>query len=61
MKVNVYGACDGVPVKAACGGISMDHLGNHVGSFACNLGHENALFAEFMGAILAIEHSSSYG
>ncbi|KAI5447197.1 hypothetical protein KIW84_014883 [Lathyrus oleraceus] len=59
--VNVYGACDGVPVKAACGGISRDHLGNHAGSFACNLGHENALFAKLMGVILAIEHSSSYG
>lgn len=55
MKVNVGGASGGVPVKVACGGIFRDHLRNHVGSFACNLGNVNALFTELMRVILAIE------
>ncbi|KAI5434662.1 hypothetical protein KIW84_021477 [Lathyrus oleraceus] len=48
MKVNLDGVFGGVPVMAAYGDIFKDHFENHVGSFACNLGNANALFAELM-------------
>ncbi|CAK8576871.1 unnamed protein product [Lathyrus sativus] len=57
IKVNIDGASGGDPINAACGGIFRDHFGNHIESFACNLGPVNSLFAELMGAILAIEHA----
>lgn len=36
-------------------------MGNHVGSFECNLGTVNVIFIELMGAILAIEHAYAHG
>lgn len=57
MKVNVDGASGGVPAKVSCGGMFRDHFGNHVGSFACNLCHENALFTKLMGTILKIDQA----
>lgn len=55
------GASDGDPIKAGCRGVFRKYLGNHVRSFACNLGTVNAIFAEFMGAVLAIEHAYAHG
>lgn len=56
MKVNMDRASCEVPVKAVYGGIFGGHFKNQVWRFVCNLSNVNALFAEFMGVILAIEH-----
>lgn len=55
------GASSGVPIKATYEPIFRDHLGDHVESFVFNLGIVNALFAELMREILAIEHAYTHG
>lgn len=46
-------------MKAACGGIFRDSKDDLWGSFVWDLGHENALYAELMGAIFDMEHARS--
>lgn len=57
IKINTDGALASVSDMAVCGGIFRDHLISHVGNFACFLGMTNAVFAELMGAILAMEQA----
>jgi len=40
---------------AACGGIFSNMNADHLGSFAVNIDNGNALKAELIGAILAVE------
>ncbi|MCI87487.1 hypothetical protein A2U01_0108770, partial [Trifolium medium] len=40
---------------AACGGLFRDHLADHVGSFAQNLGPGSILHAEITAIIIALE------
>lgn len=54
-KCNIDGAAKGLPGPAACGGIFRDHSAAVMGCFAANLGIANALHAELMAAIMAIE------
>lgn len=56
VKVNIDEACSGDPLRAACGDMFRNHPGEHLGSFACNLPPNNALFVEIMGEILAMEY-----
>lgn len=44
------------PPLTACGRIFRNHYGEHLINFACNMDKESVLFAEIMGAILAMEH-----
>lgn len=55
VKCNTDGAAKGSPGPSACGGIFRDYWASNLGCFAANLGISNALYAELMGAILAIE------
>ncbi|MCH85615.1 ribonuclease H protein, partial [Trifolium medium] len=55
IKGNTDGTALGSPGHAACGGILRNHLGQNLGCFAANIGVANALYAELMGVILAIE------
>ena len=55
IKLNIDGASGGSPIKVACGGMLRNHLGKHLGNFACNLPPINAFFVEITGAILAME------
>lgn len=59
-KVNMDGVVCGSPYNSARGGIFRDHKGDHLGSFSCNLGHDNALFSEIMVVILALELDASH-
>lgn len=59
VKVNTNDASCGTSVLAPCEDIFRDHDGNHLDNFACNLGSENALYAEIMGVILAMKHAST--
>jgi ribonuclease HI len=52
---NTDGASIGNPGPAACSGVFRNFKGELIGCFAQNLGVANALYAEFMGVILAIE------
>ncbi|GAU40289.1 hypothetical protein TSUD_362690 [Trifolium subterraneum] len=54
-KCNTDGAAISFPNNAACSGIFRNHRGQLTGCFAQNLGPVNALHAEVMGVILAIE------
>ncbi|CAJ2650982.1 unnamed protein product [Trifolium pratense] len=56
-KCNTDGASLGNPGIAACSGIFRNHRGEMVSCFSKHLGLANALFAEAMGVILAIEHA----
>ncbi|CAJ2663194.1 unnamed protein product [Trifolium pratense] len=56
-KCNTDGASLGNPGIAACTGIFRNHRGEMVSCFSKHLGLANALFAEAMGVILAIEHA----
>lgn len=55
IKCNTDGAVLGNPGQAACAGIFRNINGESLGWFAANLGISNALYAEIMGVILAIE------
>ncbi|XP_058761210.1 uncharacterized protein LOC131634556 [Vicia villosa] len=55
IKCNTDGAASGIPLRAACGGIFRDHVGNHKGSFSKFIDDGNSLVAELYGAILAVE------
>lgn len=61
IKVNSDGAAKGSPGPAACGGIFRDSNSAILGCFACNIGPQNSLFAELMGAIIAIEVAHKRG
>jgi ribonuclease HI len=56
-KCNTDGASIGNPGPAACSGIFRNFKGEFIGGFTQNLGIFNALYAEFMGVILAIEYA----
>ncbi|GAU23975.1 hypothetical protein TSUD_327760 [Trifolium subterraneum] len=47
------------PGRAACAGVFRNYKGEFIGGFTQNLGRANSLFAEIMGAILAIECASN--
>ncbi|MCH80775.1 ribonuclease H protein [Trifolium medium] len=55
LKCNTDGTSLGNPGQAACAGVFRNSHGEYMGSFAMNLGIANALYAEIMGVILAIE------
>jgi ribonuclease HI len=57
-KCNTDGSSLGNPRLAACAGVFRNHKGEFIGGFAQKLGRDNALFAEIMGVILAIECAS---
>ena len=57
VKVNIDEASVGNPIRAACGEMFRNHLGEHLDSFTCNFPTNNALFVEIMGAILAMEYA----
>ncbi|MCI26012.1 RNA-directed DNA polymerase (Reverse transcriptase), partial [Trifolium medium] len=46
---------------AACGGLFRDHLTDHVGSFAQNLGPGSILHAEITAIIIALELAAVHG
>ncbi|CAJ2645220.1 unnamed protein product [Trifolium pratense] len=54
-KCNTDGTSMGNPGPAACAGVFRNYKGEFLGCFAKNLGIANALFAEIMGVIIAIE------
>jgi ribonuclease HI len=54
-KCNTDGTSLGNPGQAACAGIFRNHKGEHIGCFAQNIGVANALYAEIMGVIIAVE------
>ncbi|MCI38443.1 hypothetical protein A2U01_0059671, partial [Trifolium medium] len=51
-KVNTDGSVVGN--SATCGGIFRDHMADHVGSFAMNIGLGFVLYAEIFAIILAL-------
>jgi len=55
VKCNTDGASIGNPGVAACAGIFRNRHVESKGCFAANIGIANALYAELMGVILAIE------
>jgi ribonuclease HI len=55
IKCNSDGASAGNPGNSSCGGIFRNSEANFCGAFAYNLGIQSSLYAEIMGAILAIE------
>jgi hypothetical protein len=55
VKCNTDGTSVGNPGIAACAGIFRNNLGANLGCFAHYIGVANALYAEIMGIILAIE------
>lgn len=55
MKCNTDGTTLETPGLEACAGIFRNNHGENMGCFANNLGVCNALFAEFMAVILAVE------
>lgn len=59
IKVNTDGTSTGSPGFTACAGILKDSRGEYIGSFSAYLGIQNSLYAEIMGAILAIELAQS--
>ncbi|MCI20530.1 ribonuclease H protein, partial [Trifolium medium] len=61
VKCNIDGAAKGYPGLAACAGLFRDNSGDFIGGFAKNLGLASSLFAELMGAILAIEIAQNKG
>jgi len=58
VKCNTDGASQGNLGVATCAGIFRNSHGESRGCFAANLGIANALHAELMGVILAIEIAS---
>jgi ribonuclease HI len=46
---------------AACGGLFRDHLADHVGSFAQNIGNGSVLHAELTAIIIAMERAAAHG
>lgn len=61
IKVNTDGASTKNPCKASAGGIFRDSEGNCIGCFTQFLGSVNALHAELVAAMTAIEIASSKG
>lgn len=56
IKGNIDGVSVSTPNMAACGGSFRGHHAKHLGRSSCFLRKDNALYVEFMGAILAIKH-----
>ena len=61
MKVNIDGAARGCPGFTTCAGIFRGSRSEYIGSFSSFLGVQKSLYAEVMGAILAIEIAWSKG
>lgn len=59
IKANTDDTSQDIPSYAARGGIFKDHDTTHLCSFSCKVGPGDALFAELMGAILAMEHNGN--
>lgn len=57
VKCNSDAASKGNPGWSACGGIFRDYMAAALGCFAANLGVSSSLYAELIGAILAVEHA----
>jgi len=55
VKVNTNGAARGCPGLAACAGIFRGSRGEYISSLFSFLRVQKSLYAEVMGAILAIE------
>ncbi|XP_058726342.1 uncharacterized protein LOC131597680 [Vicia villosa] len=55
IKCNTDGAASGIPLRAACGGIFRDHVGNHKGKFSKFTGAGSSLVEELYGAMLTVE------
>ncbi|PNY17703.1 ribonuclease H [Trifolium pratense] len=55
VKCNSDGAALGAPGLASCGGLFRNSSAEFLGAFAENLGVNNALYAELVGAMKAIE------
>ncbi|GAU13228.1 hypothetical protein TSUD_245980 [Trifolium subterraneum] len=61
MKCNSDGASLGNPGNSSCGGIFRNAEAIFKGAFAINLGIQSSLFAELMGAMIAIEIAHQNG
>ncbi|GAU48946.1 hypothetical protein TSUD_285350 [Trifolium subterraneum] len=61
MKCNSDGASSGNPGNSSCGGIFRNAEAIFKGAFAINLGIQSSLFAELMGAMIAIEIAHQNG
>ncbi|CAJ2657200.1 unnamed protein product [Trifolium pratense] len=59
LKANTDGSV--VSNTAACGGLFRDHLADHVGSFAHNLGPGSILHAEITVITIALELAAAHG
>jgi len=57
VKVNTDGDARGCPGFSACTSIFRDSSDEYISSFSSFLGVQKSLFAEVVGAILAIEHA----
>jgi len=55
VKVNTNGAARGCPGLSACAGIFRGCKDEYIGSFSSFLEVQKSLYAEIVGAILAIE------
>jgi ribonuclease HI len=61
IKCNSDGASAGNPGNSACGGVFRNSQAIFCGAFAVNLGIQSSLFAELLGAMLAIEIAHQTG
>ncbi|PNX74366.1 ribonuclease H [Trifolium pratense] len=61
IKCNCDGASAGNPGNSSCGGVFRNSEAIFCGAFAINLGVQSSLFAELMGAMLAIEIAHQKG
>lgn len=61
IKCNCDGAAKGFPGPAGCGGIFRDKSAAILGCYADNLGTTTCIFAEFIGAMLAVEIAFNKG
>ncbi|PNX57963.1 ribonuclease H, partial [Trifolium pratense] len=59
LKANTDGSVVGN--TAACGGLFRNHMADHVGSFAYNLGPVSILHAEITAIIIVIELAAAHG
>lgn len=61
VKCNTDGAARGSPGWSACGGIFRDQTAGIIGCFSANLGINFSLYAEYIGAMWAIELAHAKG
>jgi len=59
IKVNTDDSLIGT--HAACGRLFRDHLGSHLGAFACNIGHSTVFYVDVYAFLLALEFADQHG